>query len=158
MSSWPVSELVVTTGGAHPEDVARVLEQVPDWFGIPESNAEYVAKASTLTNVIARRGGEVVGVCLLLDHNPQSVEIDLLAVPQSMHRQGIGRALLAHVEREARAGGVRLLHLKTLGPSSDHEPYARTRAFYEALGFLPLEERADIWDPSNPALFMVKPL
>ena len=152
------SEIVVTTGGSHPDEVQRVLTQVEHWFGMPESNADYIAKASTLTNVLARRDGEVVGVCLLLRHNALSLEIDFLAVPESMHRQGIGRVLLAHVEREAGADGVRLLHLKTLGPSRDDEPYARTRAFYESLGFIPMEERTDLWGPDNPTLFLVKPL
>jgi len=36
--------------------------------------------------------------------------------------------------------------------------YARTRAFYRALGFLPLEERTDIWGPENPCLISVKAL
>lgn len=35
--------------------------------------------------------------------------------------------------------------------------YARTRAFYEGVGFLPLEERLDLW-AGNPCLFMVKAL
>jgi N-acetylglutamate synthase-like GNAT family acetyltransferase len=150
--------IVVRTGGHHPEEVRRILAEVPGWFGLPESNEEYVEKASTLTNVVARDGHEVVGICLLLQHNPTSVEIDLLAVPATLHRRGVGRAILEHVERDLRATGVRLLHLKTLGPSRDDEGYARTRAFYEAMGFLPMEERTDIWDPSNPALFLVKVL
>ena len=34
--------------------------------------------------------------------------------------------------------------MKTLGPSRPSEPYARTRDFYEAQGFVPLEERTAI--------------
>lgn len=151
--------ITVTTGGHHPDEVAAILALVPEWFGIPESNAEYVEKASTLTNVVARDDvGAVVGVCLLLHHNPQSVEIDLIAVPAAQHRRGIGRAILEHVERDLRADGVRLLHLKTFGPSVPNEPYERTRAFYEGLGFVALEERTDVWGPENPCLFLVKPL
>ena len=57
------------------------------------------------------------------------------------------------------ASGVRLLQVKTLGPSGASEEYALdARAFYEAIGFLPLEERTDIWGPANPCLIMVKPL
>ena len=48
--------------------------------------------------------------------------------------------------------------MKTFGPSGDSEEYERTRAFYAALGFLPLEERTDIWDEDNPCLISVKPL
>jgi hypothetical protein len=37
------------------------------------------------------------------------------------------------------------------------EGYARTREFYTALGFRPLEELPDLW-PDNPCLIMVKSL
>ena len=36
-----------------------------------------------------------------------------------------------------------------------YEPYAQTRAFYEAMGFTPLME-LDIWGPENPALLYVR--
>ena len=50
-----------------------------------------------------------------------------------------------------------LLQVKTLGPTRPSEHYDRTRAFYAALGFQPLEEIHDLW-PGNPCLIMVKPL
>jgi hypothetical protein len=46
--------------------------------------------------------------------------------------------------------------VKTLGPSSDDSNYAKTRAFYSAMGFRPLEEFKQIWDEHNPCLVMVK--
>jgi N-acetylglutamate synthase-like GNAT family acetyltransferase len=148
--------ITVESGGHWPAEVRRILDGLPQWFGLPESNDEYVEKATSLRNVIARDGDNVVGVCLLLPHNPQSVEIDLLAVPASKHRQGIGRRIVEHVERELVAEGVCVLHVKTFGPSGSSVEYERTRAFYEGIGFIPLEERTDIWDADNPCLFLVK--
>jgi N-acetylglutamate synthase-like GNAT family acetyltransferase len=148
--------ITVETGGRWPDEVRRILDTLPEWFGLPESNADYVDKARTLTNVVARDGDDVVGICLLRTHNASSVEIDLLAVPADLHRRGIGRRIVEHVARDLVAGGVRLLHLKTFGPSIPNEPYERTRAFYESMGFVPMEERVDIWDASNPCLFLVK--
>ncbi len=57
----------------------------------------------------------------------------------------------------ARAEGFSLLHVKTLAPTlSDPDPgYAATRAFYAAVGFLPLEELPQVWGPENPCLLMV---
>ncbi len=52
---------------------------------------------------------------------------------------------------------MRLLEVKTLGPSDPDPGYARTRHFYETRGFLPLEE-TDVWGEGTPGLFMVKPL
>ena len=36
------------------------------------------------------------------------------------------------------------------------ENYARTRAFYLAMGFRPLEEFTQLWNEQNPCLLMVK--
>ncbi len=62
------------------------------------------------------------------------------------------------VESGLRENGVALLQVKTLGPSGVSEQYERTRAFYESIGFLPLEERTDSWGAENPCLISVKPL
>ena len=150
--------ITVETGGYHPHEVRRILEGLGMWFGLPASNDEYVEKANTLTNVVARDGDEVVGICLLIRHNPRAAEIDLIAVPEPLHRCGIGRRILEHVERELVADGVRMLHVKTFGPSGMSAEYERTREFYEGSGFIPLEERTDIWGPQNPCLILVKPL
>jgi GNAT superfamily N-acetyltransferase len=152
--------IVVTSGGSHPDDVRRILDGLAEWFGYEESNAEYVDKARTLLNVVALDDvtGEVVGVCLVIRHNPVAAEIDLLAVPRDRHRHGIGRLILEHLEPELRADGVRLLHVKTRGQSVPDEGYARTLAFYEGTGFIAMEERTDIWGPDNPCLILVKPL
>lgn len=46
-----------------PEDVDRILKTVPEWFGRPESNAEYVDDARTMETWTARNdAAEVVGV------------------------------------------------------------------------------------------------
>ena len=47
--------------------------------------------------------------------------------------------------------------MKTLGPSHLDPGYERTRCFYEAQGFVPLEELHDLWD-ENPCLLLVKRL
>ena len=151
-------EVVVSTEGHWPGDVERILRALPEWFGMEEPVLAYIRDASHLPNVIARLDGEVVGVCLVRRHNPVAAEIELLAVPPQRHRQGIGRRLIERVATDLAADGVALLQVKTFGPSGESEEYERTRAFYAALGFLPLEERTDIWGPENPCLISVKPL
>lgn len=150
--------ITVETGGHWPEEVRRILDGLPMWFGLPESNEEYIDKATALTNVVAREGDAVVGICLLIRHNPLAAEIDLIAVPEAMRRQGVGRRILEHIEGELVADGVRMLHVKTYGPSGSSVEYERTRQFYEGTGFVPLEERTDIWGPQNPCLILAKSL
>jgi GNAT superfamily N-acetyltransferase len=151
-------EVTVEVGGHWPDAVAALLRDLPEWFGIEESNRMYVAAAEVLDNIAATLDGEIVGVCLVRDHTAAASEIELLAVRSDMHRRGVGRLLLARVESDLRTRGITLLQVKTRGPSLPSAAYERTRAFYEAMNFVPLEERTDIWGPGNPCLISVKVL
>jgi GNAT superfamily N-acetyltransferase len=71
---------------------------------------------------------------------------------------GIGTTLVEHAEELLRGTGVEYLQVKTLAPSHPDEHYARTRRFYQARGFRPLEELTAIWGDENPCLIMVKRL
>lgn len=72
------------------------------------------------------------------------------------HRRGIGRAMLVYAEHILAAENIECLQVKTLGPSKQDEGYEKTRAFYSAYGFRPIEECLDLWDAENPALQMIK--
>jgi ribosomal protein S18 acetylase RimI-like enzyme len=145
-------------GARWPDAVGRLLLDLPEWFGIEQSVLDYIESARTMPTTVARRGDEIVGACLVRRHNPVAAEIELLAVSRSLHRRGIGRRLLDAVEDELRADGVRLVQVKTFGPSGTSAEYERTRAFYASVGYVPLEERTDIWGPGNPCLISVKPI
>jgi GNAT superfamily N-acetyltransferase len=151
-------DVVIETSQHRPDAVGELLRDLPEWFGIEQSVRDYIDAARVLPNTVAVREGEVVGVCLVKRHTPVAAEIELLAVRRDLHRHGIGRAILARVERDLRADAVMLLQVKTFGPSGESEEYERTRSFYERMGFLALEERTDIWDADNPCLISVKPL
>ena len=137
--------------------MAGILASVPEWFGIPEANAQYVADVGRLPSYLAVDGDDVVGVALLAEHFPESRELHLLAVRRDRHRQGIGRLLVETVVADLRQAGVRLLEVHTVGPSHEDEGYARTRAFYLALGFVAMNELQRI-DWNGPTLILVRPL
>ena len=138
-------------------DCERILRGLPDWFGIEESIAGYIDALPTARVLVARQNGRVTGFLALRDHNPSTSEILVMAVERHAHRTGIGRALMAEAVQHAFDRGKTLLEVKTLGPSHPDPFYARTRQFYEAMGFLPLEELDELW-PGNPCLIMVKVL
>jgi GNAT superfamily N-acetyltransferase len=143
-----------------PGDIAtceRILRGLPDWFGFEQTNAQYIRDLETMRSFVAVADGEVLGFLSLHDHNPQTSEIHVLAVREDLHRRGIGRALVERAEDGLR-GKTRLLQVKTLGPSREDVGYERTRAFYEAMGFIPLEETTAFWGEKNPTLILVKPL
>lgn len=155
-AAFQVSHVVASTELA--TITARLLDQLPAWFGRPEANAQYVESARTLPGVLARSSdGEPVGILLHRRHFAEAAEIHLMAVAPDWHRRGIGAALVSAVEAKLQTDGCRMLHVKTLGPSHPDSGYALTRVFYRAIGFVPIEETNDLW-PGTPCLMMVKML
>jgi GNAT superfamily N-acetyltransferase len=147
----------IVTGRQFPDEVERLLDGLPAWFGRPESNAEYVDASRTLpTWAAVADDGPLVGVCVVRHHTPVSSEIELLAVDSHLHRQGVGRLLVESVERDLASLGVKVLQVKTFGPSGESAEYELTRRFYEAIGFLPMEENHQIWGDDTPCLILVK--
>ncbi len=134
----------------------RILEALPDWFGIPEAIEGYVREAEALPMYAARAGDARVGLVTIREHGEVAVEIHLMGVLPAHHRQGLGVKLLRAVERYALWHGKRFITVKTLSPSRENREYGQTRAFYRAMGFWPLEEFPTLWDEANPCLLMVK--
>ncbi len=134
-----------------------ILRGLPDWFGIEESIVDYVGAVDRMHTLVARLGVRVAGFLALATHNGSTSEIYVMAVVAQFQRMGIGRALVQEAVRIARSKGQKLLEVKTLGPSDPDTHYAATRQFYEAMGFMPLEEFHGLW-PGNPCLIMVKVL
>ena len=135
---------------------AEILASLPHWFGIPESNAAYKRDVESLPMFVAEDNGRVQGFIALKQHTPHAIEIRVMGVRPERHRGGFGRGLVARAEAYARERAARFLTVKTRSPSAPDEGYAKTRAFYEAVGFLPVEEFPTLWNPQNPALMLVK--
>jgi GNAT superfamily N-acetyltransferase len=133
---------------------AAVLGELPEWFGLEESNAAYVREIEALPTFAVGYDGFVA----LKLHSAKAAEVYVMGIRPALHGHGLGTELLAAAERYLRGRGVEYLQVKTLGPSHPSESYARTRRFYEARGFVPLEEFAGIWNADNPCLILVKRL
>ncbi len=133
----------------------RILRGLPDWFGLEDVNRRYIGDLAVLPAFVACVGDDLLGFLAVRHHNSYTSEIEVLAVDRKAHRRGVGRALVDAAEADLRRRGSRLLEVKTLGPSHPDEGYRKTRAFYTALGFLPLEE-TNLWGPDQPSLIMVK--
>ena len=99
----------------------------------------------------------MVGFVTLREHNFVSLELSCIALLPSWHRAGLGRRLCVTAEKWWAGRGGGLVQVKTVGASRANEHYARTRAFYDAIGYLPVEEFPDLW-PGIPCLLLVKPL
>jgi coenzyme F420-0:L-glutamate ligase / coenzyme F420-1:gamma-L-glutamate ligase len=149
-----VTQVVEIHDAAERSRIAEaVLRDLPGWFGIEESTRQYVEDAAALPTLAVESG---LGFLCLKQHTPRAAEIYVMGVRPEQHRRGIGRALVAEAERWCRARGIRYLQVKTLGPSRPDRGYDATRAFYEAVGFVALEELHGLWSHDNPTLILVK--
>jgi GNAT superfamily N-acetyltransferase len=132
------------------------LRALPQWFGIEQATLQYIQDIEALPTLVAWMGQRAVGFVSYKQHNAYAAEVHVMGVLPEMHQRGIGRALLDRAEQALRQRGIEYLQVKTLSPSHPDEGYARTRAFYQAWGFRPLEEFQELWGEDNPCLLMVK--
>ena len=130
-----------------------VLRDLPEWFGIEEATQSYIDEAAALPTFAA---SDESGFLCLRQHADRAAEIHVMGVRRSHHRHGIGRELVRAAERWCADRGIEYLQVKTVADSSPSPEYAQTRAFYLALGFVPLEVFPELWDEWNPALLLVK--
>jgi GNAT superfamily N-acetyltransferase len=135
-----------------------IVRGMPDWFGIEEGIAEARGYLETQEGIVAEEAGRILGFLTFASEFAESAEITWMAVVPDAHRRGVGRALIDVLVDELSRRGVRLLLVKTLADSHPSPEYAATRAFYLAMGFLPLTVLPDHWDPANPCLFLVRAL
>lgn len=83
------------------------------------------AKAGAERCFLARRGGRLAG-CVFCAPRADCLYIGKLAVEPALHGQGIGRALMATAEAEARSLGLPALELQTrIELTENHAAFAR---------------------------------
>lgn len=135
-----------------------ILQALPDWFGIEDAIVHYSAEIERLPTCLAQDAEMTVGFLSLKQHNAYAAEIYVMGIRVEAHRRGIGRQLVLEAETWLRRAGVEYLQVKTLSDSHPDLYYARTRAFYFALGFRPVEEFKHLWGEQNPCLLFIKHL
>lgn len=132
------------------EAIAGLLAQL----GYPTEPASVDARLERLQivgdrAVVAERDGEVVGLAQLhvsptLEYERPAAKLAALVVDASHRGEGVGRALVAAMEAEARARRCELLFVTTAERREDaHEFYRRVgleetgRRFAKSLGYEP---------------------
>ena len=161
MGHGPALSVVRENSGAGNRRLLEALTvRLPQWFAQSAPNRHYARQAEVLDGWVARMAGRPCGLLLLERHSAVSAEIHWLGVEPDHHRHGAGRALVGAVERQLRGERAKYLFVQTLHPDVDYEPYRRTRAFYEALGFemvLPLDH-GPTGASSDPLAYYLKAL
>ena len=134
----------------------QILRALTDWFGNVDAVNDYAAKVQQMPFYAAYDDDEVVGFAAIKEHNEYTSEICVMGVLTEYHRQGVGSKLIAACEADCNSKAKIYLTVKTLDASAEYEPYHRTRDFYRAMGFMPLEVFPMYWDKDNPCLLMAK--
>ena len=132
--------------------VAKVLADLPEWFGLPDSTQEYIDQAS---DRVCFQAGEGWGFITLQETSPVCLEIHCMGVLKAHQGQGLGRQLMAAAEDYAISQGYHYLQVKTVAPGH-YEAYDATNAFYQACGYEAIEVFPDLWDEWNPCLLRLK--
>lgn len=133
----------------------EILQNLPEWFGLPESTAEYIRTCRTLPLWAEYRDGKPVGFLAMQETSPYTAELYVMGILKEYHRQGIGRRLFEAFRDYAHSRGYEYLQVKTVD-AGRYPEYDRTRLFYESLGFRKLETFPTLWDEWNPCLILIR--
>jgi hypothetical protein len=82
----PISIRLAPSGSG--ELCRSILAELPEWFGLPESNAAYERLAEAGPAWIARLVGQDIGLMVLKPHFADALEIELIIVQPARHRGG----------------------------------------------------------------------
>lgn len=135
----------------------RILESLPDWFGVEESRERYVAQCAEQPFFAAFDGGSAVGFTCLKPTGKDTAELAVMGVLPEYHRRGAGRLLVERLKRAAGDAGYSFLQVKTV-KMGVYEDYDRTNRFYQAMGFREFEVFPTLWDEANPCQIYVMAL
>lgn len=134
----------------------KILRDLPDWFGVEASIIDYTKNVTTMPFFAVYSDDNPGGFAALKIHNSHTAEIYVMGILEKYHRQGIGSKLIKFCENFCVQNRIEFLTVKTLDKSCESDSYRKTRQFYEAMKFRPLEVFPYFWDEQNPCLFMAK--
>lgn len=139
------------------EIARRILEALPEWFGIPAAREEYIADSAGQRFFAAAENGKPVGFACLKETGKDTVELTVIGVLREFHRRGIGRELFSVARESAVRAQYSFLQVKTVQMGRYRE-YDDTNRFYKSLGFGEFEVFPTLWDARNPCQVYVMAL
>lgn len=115
--------------------ILAVARSLAKWFD-KEGLRRIALELASPKGFVALRAGRLAGFVLWKPMDADVAELTWIGVSEELQHRGIGTALLAALQTELRAAGYRTLEVSTVADNLDYEPYARTRRFYRARGFV----------------------
>ena len=140
------------------EIASIVLNDLKEWFGLPDSTNEYIKNVADNTFFAAYHNNRPIGFFSLREENKKVLDLYVLGVLQEFHNRGIGHLLQVQAEKFAIDNNYNFLMVLTLAEKANSSCYSRTREFYLKEGFVDLYQNDDIFDSFNPCQIMIKTL
>ena len=143
-----IRRIVAATGLFRPAEIDVAVELVETRLAKGE--------ASGYEFVFAEQEGQVVGYACFGKNTLTVSSFDLywIAVEPKLHGQGVGRILLAEVEKQIAAAGGKRIYIET----SHRADYVATRGFYERCGYALATVLDDYYAPGDSKAVYVKAL
>lgn len=138
--------------------IARlILEDLPEWFGIPEAREAYIRESADQIMIVSTANEEPIGFICLKETGKDTLELAVMGMRKEYHRKGIGTKLFEAAKAIAVDRGYSFLQVKTV-QMGKYEEYDRTNRFYLSLGFKEFEVFSTLWDECNPCQIYVMSL
>jgi ribosomal protein S18 acetylase RimI-like enzyme len=158
MECAPASVRLVPAGPGHREFVRRLSAEVFARFGDYATILPRMMRLPWVRTVVAQARGRPVGfaICSLEQRIRGEIELAAVAVLPGWQSRGVGRALLARVEREAcRLAPANMRAAVRLTVAEDN---LRARRVFEAAGFRPVSGEQGRYPAGQPSLSLRKVL
>ncbi len=138
------------------EKISRdVLNDLPEWFGLPDSTESYILDSQNKPFIAAYVDNNIAGFIVLNETSKDCADMFVLGVKKEYHRLGIGSKLNNAYESLARKLGYSYSQVKTV-QSGHYKEYDITNQFYVSMGYKELECFPNLWDEWNPCQIYIK--
>lgn len=133
---------------------AGILSDLPEWFGLPDSTAEYIKHSKELPFWAVIEEDSAKGFIVLKETSKHTAEVYVMGVLKVVHQNGYGRKLFEAFYAYAKEHGYSFIQVKTV-QEGHYDEYDRTIQFYKGLGFKEFECFPTLWDEWNPCQIYV---
>ena len=132
-----------------------ILNDLPEWFGMPESTEEYIKDSQDKPFLACFIDNEAAGFVVLNATSNDCADIFVMGIKKKYHRMGAGRKLNAAYEEMAKKLGYTYSQVKTV-KMGYYKEYDITNQFYISMGYKELECFPTLWDEWNPCQIYIK--
>ncbi|MFV0518712.1 MAG: GNAT family N-acetyltransferase [Lachnospirales bacterium] len=127
-----------------------ILEQLPEWFGIPESTENYIQECSNQYFFeLTLSAPSLQGFISFKETSKDTIELAVMGVKKEYHRKGIGKNLFLYAKKLLLEKGYSFIQVKTV-QIGKYSSYDIANKFYISLVFKEFELFPTLWNENNP--------